>query len=590
MTKKYLFCDMSYWQSTYTLDKIKLLKDYGMKAMVLRAGYADVEDSLLSTLVSYCRELDIPFGLYWYLYPGIGYQIQINKFVSVIKKYPETTCAVLDFEEYKMPSLSTRATPSFNEAKLGSVYEEITDTLKIRGLGSSLNLSANYNSAYLSIFYKNSYDALRTALPAMRIAGYSAKWCIDSYFPQVATWLKPEFYWNAAYVKYYSWYQDFIKSLGGSWGDSTKLISISNLPAILEEVDKHWIEQPLPASIRGCMAWQFNSFFPFLELSVGQRNIDMNLAPASTFKEYFNLELEGGEPLPPETIEGKTLNMVGVSQIGAGANDHHNDCGLACCSMDLLAAKDIFVPVDEWYKMDGWGAPSLDKGTTSYQLYLALQLFGVRSYMGNALTIADIHTYIDNGLPLIPLVNYKVLSDAKLTYYTGSFLHWFVVMGYDRDNVIVLDPYRPENIGLKIMIPNQIFLNSYMGAFLALVDSIEGGTSPVEYNGTVIPAGLNVRKTPLTNGILGTFVGTLYQGNRVYIDRNTITPEKWGNVLSSNNAKNPIGWVSMDYIKMDAFVPPVTPPPSNDAARIARLDEIAIMEEFLAKRKALINT
>ena len=589
--KNYMFVDASYWQSTYTLEAIRLLKENGMEAMVLRGGYSDIEDTLLATLVSYCRALDIPFGLYWYLYPQDGYQVQINKFVSVINKYPETTCAVLDFEEYKMPALSlSNRLQKVNDSKLGSNYENIMESIYKVGLGVGIvsNLSASYSSKILSVFYKNSYDALKIALPNMKIANYSAKWCIDGYFPQVSSWVKPEFYWNAAYAKYNKWYQDFITNLGGSWGDSTSLISISNLPVIMAEVEKHWNEQPFPVGINGCMAWQFGSFFPFSELTRGQRNIDMNLAPASTFKEYFNLELEGGEPLPPE-IEGKALNMVGVSQIGIGANEHHNDCGLACCSMDLLAAKDIFVQVDEWYKMDGWGAPSLDVGTTSYQLSLALGLFGVRSYRGNALTIGDIHVYIDKGLPVIPLVDYKVLSDAGLTYYKGDFLHWFVVMGYDKDNVIVLDPYRPEAVGLKIIIPNQIFLNSYKNSFLALVDSIEGGTSPVEYNGTVIPAGLNVRATPITNGILGNYVGTIYQGNRVYIDRNTITSAKWGNVLSSNNAKNPIGWVSMDYIKMDAFVPPV--PPSNDnAAKIARLDEIAIMEEFLAKRKTLINT
>jgi hypothetical protein len=161
-------------------------------------------------------------------------------------------------------------------------------------------------------------------------------------------------------------------------------------------------------------------------------------------------------------------------------------------------------------------------------------------------------------------------------------------MGYDNDNVIVLDPYRPYEVGLKVVIPNQIFMSSYRGSYLALVDSIEGGTSPVTYNGTVITASLNVRKTPPESGVLGNKVGGLLLGNRVTIDRNTITSDNWGNVTTSNNPTNPVGWVSLDYIKLDVFVPPVTPP-ANDAAKVARLDEIAIMEEFLAKRKALIN-
>ena len=580
--RKYMFVDASFWQSSYTLEAIKLLKDNGMNAMVLRGGYADVEDTFLATLVSYCRTLGIPFGLYWYLYPGVGYQVQIDKFVSVINKYPDATCAVLDFEEYKTFSLNYRFSVLVdNGGRLGSNYESHLDSFYKSGLAVGIvpNLSANYSSTYLSTFYKTSHDALKTALPNMKIADYSAKWCIDGYFPQVSSWLKPSFYWNAAYVKYYTWYQDFMQSLGASWGDSTNLISISNLPAILAEVEAHWNEQPLPTGIPGCMAWQFNSFFPFIELTKGQRNIDMNLAPASTFKEYFNLELEGGEPLPPVIIEGKALNMVGVSQIGVGANDHHNDCGLACCSMDVLAAKDIFVPVDEWYKMDGWGAPSLDVGTTAYQLQKAMALFDVRTTSGSALSIANIQGYISKGLPIITLVDYGVLSDAGLTYYKGDFLHWFVVMGYDSNNVIVLDPYRPYDIGLKIIIPNQIFLNSYKGSYVALVDSIEGGIIPMGYNGTVNAASLNVRSSPPINGIMGNIVGALVLNNRVTIDRNTITADNWGNVIASDNIKNPIGWASMTYIKLDPLTP--TPPPT--------LDESAIRKDELSKAKAAFD-
>lgn len=588
MTKKYLFCDMSYWQSTYTLEKIKLLRDNGMKAMVLRGGYADVEDTLLSTLISYCRQLDIPFGLYWYLYPGVGYQKQINKFVSVINKYPGTTCAVLDFEEYKMPLLASfNEVQKINDSKLGSNYEAIMDSLYKVGLGVGItpNLSANYSSSYLSTFYKNSHDALKNALPSMKIADYSAKWCIDSYFPQVSSWLKAEFYWNAGYVKYYTWYQNFINSLGGSWGDSTNLISISKLPEILAEVEKHWGEQPLPIGIQGCMAWQFGSFFPFEELTLGQRHVDMNLAPASTFKEYFNLDLE--EEIEPD---GKALNMAGVSQIGATANDHHNDCGLACCSMDLLAARDVFVQVDEWYKMDGWGAPSTDIGTTAYQLQRALGLFDVKTVRGTSLTIQKIVDFINKGIPIITLVDYKVLSDAGLTYYKGSFLHWFVVMGYDRNNVIALDPYRPYEAGLQIIIPNQIFLNSYRSSYVALVDSIEGGTMPITYNGTVNTTSLNVRATPPSpSGVLGNWVGTLSINNRVYIERSTITTSNWGNVTTSNNSTNPVGWVSMDYIVLD---PIVVPPPTTDEKAI-RLDELEKAKtgfnSYYNKRKAEIG-
>lgn len=586
--KNYMFGDASFWQSTYTLSAMKLLVNNGMKAIVLRGGYAETEDSLLETLVGYCRILKIPFALYWYLYPSVDYKKQINKFISVINKYPDAKSAVLDFEEYQMPPLAVRrGLPPLNEGKLGYNYEAVMDSIASRGLGirADLNLSGNYSSTVLSTFYKNSYDFLKYQLPSMKVWTYSAKWCIDGYFPQVSGWIEPSFYWNAAYVKYYTWYQDFIESLGGSWGSSENLISITSLPAIAAEVEKHWNEQPLPIGINGCVAWQFGSFFPFVELTKGQRNFDLNIAPASTFKEYFDLELEGGEPLPPEIIVGDELNMTGVSQIGVGANDHHNDCGLACCSMDVLAAEDIFVPVDQWYEMDGWGAPSLDIGTTAYQLSRALNLFGVRSVIGTSLTIENIREFIKQGRPITPLVDYGVLSNAGLTYYSGNFLHWFVVMGYNNDNVIVLDPYRPYDIGLKILIPNQIFLNSFRGSYLVLADSIEGGTMPVTYNGKVITASLNVRSTPPINGVLGAKVGALVLNDSVYIDKGTITTSNWGNVLASSNPTNPIGWVSMDYIRLET----ITPPPTGVDEKAIRLDEISKMETYLNQRKTQIG-
>jgi len=587
--KNYVFGDASFWQSTYTLSAMKLLVDNGMKAIVLRGGYAETEDSLLETLVGYCRTLKIPFALYWYLCPSVDYKKQINKFIAVINKYPDSTSAVLDFEEYQMPSLlqATYGSVEQNEGKLGYNYERVMDSVTSRGFGVSpdLRLWANYDSSTLSTFYKNSYDFLKVQSPNTKIWIYSAKWCIDSYFPQVLTWLKSDFYWNAAYVKYYSWYQKFIESLGGSWGDSTSLISISSLPTIFSEVEKHWNEQLLPLGMTNPIAWQFGSFFPFKELTKGQRNIDLNFAPASTFKEYFNLELDGGEPLPPATIEGKELNMTGVSQIGVGANDHHNDCGLACCSMDVLAAEDIFVPVDQWYEMDGWGAPDTDIGTTAYQLQRALALFDVCSNTSTSLTIEKIRDFINKGLPITPLVDYGVLSNAGLTYYSGNFLHWFVVMGYNNDNIIVLDPYRPYDIGLKILIPNQIFLNSFRGSYLVLADSIEGGTMPVTYNGKVITASLNVRATPPINGVLGARVGVLVLNDSVYIDRSTITPSNWGNVLASSNSTNPIGWVSMDYVRLET----VTPPPTGVDERAIRLDEISKMETYLNQRKAQLG-
>ena len=75
-------------------------------------------------------------------------------------------------------------------------------------------------------------------------------------------------------------------------------------------------------------------------------------------------------------------------------------------------------------------------------------------------------------------------------------------------------------------------------------------------------------------------VGGLSLNNKVNIDRNTITADNWGNVLSSNNLSNPVGWVSMTYIKLDPVVPP-TPPAIDEKAY--RIDEARHLKEKVDK-------
>ena len=579
MTKKYLVIDMSYWQSTYTKEKLKLLKDWGLKGVILRAGYADVEDSLVGTLISYCRDLDIPFGLYFYLYPSDPYYTQIDKFISIINKYPDTQFGTLDFEEYKMYSGQAKRTVSIkkNTEKLGSNYEQYSDQSGFSKLLASA-LTTNYNPDYLNTFYKNSFDRFKTKMPNMKLMVYSGQWCMDAYFPKVSQWVKPEFYWNACYAKYYKWYQNFIESLGGSWNDGSKLISISNLPLIMEECSKHESEMLLPTGISGCVIWQFGSLFPFSELSIGQRNIDMNLLSAKALEEWFGVIVEDDdidpEP-PPVTTEGKKVVMEFVSQLGVGAGMYNNDCGPASDSIITLASKGIFVQPDQWYAMDGWGAPSVDEGTDAYQLQKALGLFDIPSSVGTSLDLNKIHNFIDNSLPFIPLVDYKVLSNAGVTYYTGDFLHWFVVNGYDNNNIFALDPYRPYEVGGEIVIPNSVFLNSYRGSYLVCSESIEGGLEPMTYNASVnSPAGLNVRSAPSTSG---NKIITLTDKQKVYIETSTITTDNWGNIT------NPVtGWVSMNYIKLDDIVPPQ--PPTVGEAEI-RLNELSKMKAYISKRE-----
>lgn len=151
------------------------------------------------------------------------------------------------------------------------------------------------------------------------------------------------------------------------------------------------------------------------------------------------------------------MNIPYFSQVGFGADEHHNDCGAACCSMVVAYLKDISVSPDSWYDLDGWNAPETDVGTYAWQLRKALALFDVDSF------VSDNYLYQvefqEN--PVIALVDYKVLADAKLTWVNASFLHWVLVTNYVGGFVTYHDPYFPNARGANITTPYRIFNNAY---------------------------------------------------------------------------------------------------------------------------------
>ena len=258
------FIDVSYWQSAWTLEKYKLLKEYGMKAMVIRAGYSTWVDKLASTHISYCREMNIPFGLYWYIYPGVPYDVQIRAFIGFANNYPDCKCYFIDFEEYR-----------------------------------NLTMGEIYRKDILEKYYKDSYDYLVKVLPNKKVGVYTGSWCVNQYFPKISSWMNNSKEWYAFYVKYLNWFKNYISSLGGYWADNSKPISISNLPQIMNEIWKHASEFQLPVGVTNWGAWQCVTFIAFKELTYGQRNLDYNLAPPEILKEWFGVE---GVPVPEPPV------------------------------------------------------------------------------------------------------------------------------------------------------------------------------------------------------------------------------------------------------------------------------------------------
>ena len=255
------FADLSYWNSCYTREALKLLQDNGMAAVVLRASQGYSKDGWVDRYVPLLEDLKIPYGMYCFLYPGLDPYKQVDKFTEVLDQYPNTKVKVLDAEYYQDGSGAT-----MSKAKLNSFYN----------------------------------NAINHAIMAeIEPIVYTASWCVDNYFPDITIYNGD---WFAFYVKYYSWFQNMLALMGTSIDDkSGKLTTIDNMQAIIAECQKHTPQ--LPKGITGYGAWQFNTYWPFKELTVGQRHLDANIIKPELLKTWFGIEEEHEEEPKTEQEE-----------------------------------------------------------------------------------------------------------------------------------------------------------------------------------------------------------------------------------------------------------------------------------------------
>jgi len=294
--------DFSAWSSCHTLESIRLLKDNGLTAAITRAGWATSRDTLLTTLVTHFRTLGLPFGLYWYLYPGVPVIDQINKFVEIAKEFPDSTCFFLDLEEYKTLS------------------------------------NVVISKTALEAFYLSCYTKLVNLLPGKKIGIYTAVWCVSTYFPGVSTWIPKTNGWYADYIKYYKWYQDMITSFGGSWGDNTKPISITNLQLIFSEVSRRIPN--IPYGVDNWGIWQCVTFIPIVELTIGQRGLDYNILTQAGWKYWFNVDVE--PPVKPPVVIVTNLYKVTASILNVRSGP-----GIQYTSVKKLYFGDIILTTEE---------------------------------------------------------------------------------------------------------------------------------------------------------------------------------------------------------------------------------------------------
>jgi len=237
--------DVSVYQDSYQFEKFKLLIDSGVDAVIIRAGCYYTPDRMCETFVEWCRRLKVPFGLYWYFYPQPN-SGQADLFIKTAKLYPDNKGLWLDVEEHT-------GSPDF-----------------------------------LNGYYKTEFAKILHAFPERLVGIYSGGWVVDNYIPDMYKWAAKYPYWDAHYVKYYTWWQEYVKTVR----------SISELENVMLEIAKHPVSH---ADGFTTLLWQCITLIPFVELSNWQQHLDYNICSDEQFAYLFGEVIE--EP-PPLIVRG----------------------------------------------------------------------------------------------------------------------------------------------------------------------------------------------------------------------------------------------------------------------------------------------
>jgi len=247
--------DISVYQDCYVFWKFRyLVRKCKIDGVIIRAGCGYIEDRMLSKYVHWCRLLKIPFGLYYYFYPGLDLNYQVNKFIELARKHKNCKNLWIDVEEFRNYSTG--------------------DVL---------------NPDHLNGFYKSAFMNIKSAFPAKVVGNYSGGWVLNPYIPQFYTWAKDYPYWNADYAKYYSWYHVYMNSLGANWDNSDRPIDISLLPDILAEISRHPVMSPI--GMGEPQLWQCITYLPFKQLTYWQQHLDWNITTVENFELLFGEEV-----------------------------------------------------------------------------------------------------------------------------------------------------------------------------------------------------------------------------------------------------------------------------------------------------------
>ncbi len=244
-----------------------------------------------------------------------------------------------------------------------------------------------------------------------------------------------------------------------------------------------------------------------------------------------------GNALRPVTL----LPVPYVSQLGAAADAHSNDCGAASAVMLMHAYQKSSMTPDEFYtQFNISGDPFLSVA----QIQNALKTMGILTELRAGLTIPDLFNLMASGKPAIVLIRYKVLYEAGLTEKSFQGPHFGVVVGLDPKYIYLHDPlYTDPFIGEAHAYPIDTFWQAWKDAGndpsfpnperSAIIASAGLGFQVSHKVQVNIPS-LNVRSGP---GLNMSWVGIVKKGELYAITREV---NGWGEIGFNR-------WIKLDY-------------------------------------------
>jgi len=89
------------WPMDFTITNGKV------EFIFIRGGYGWFDDTYAYIYINECEKYNIPYGIYWYLWPGDDLQKQLDAFVACLQEYNWSLPPVADFEQTKLEQLGT---------------------------------------------------------------------------------------------------------------------------------------------------------------------------------------------------------------------------------------------------------------------------------------------------------------------------------------------------------------------------------------------------------------------------------------------------------------------------------------------------